>query len=177
MRCQGIIERTFMQWLLRLETRHQLPGITVGADPARDLSWTVLGYDQLTCSYPEKHMWRDNLKADLRLHAEAMHRGLYMLASMMVVRESRNIQIHKQVTQLMALTQEWKAGRMVYGPLLGFAYVRGDELYFHESTDPLKPRLPMPCSAGVPYDYEEHITVALASIQSLWRPSIATAKR
>lgn len=151
-------------------SREPIPGLHIGDDPALNLTWLCVGYDILRRSYggPELN-FPNALKEATRVKASRVWENLRTLLGLRVIRSSSTgIGL---VEQLVALTGEWANGVLVYGPLLGFAYVSGHAFYMHLPENPHMESFPMPRSPGVQegaqYDHYIHIEVALNSLRGL----------
>jgi hypothetical protein len=144
---------------VRMTNREPLPGLNIGDDPGRILSWTSIGYDPVAQEYPAAHYFPDCVSAMDRIRAHEapfscmlvvsfalhcdgvvsftlrqVHEQLGMLAGLRVVKDGA-IAAQNMVTQLRAITKLWADGHLVWGPLLAFAYVKGHPISMHVPAD------------------------------------------
>jgi len=47
-----------------------IPGIQVGDDPEKVLSWTTVGYDYVAKEYPKQHLFEECISAATRIKAQ-----------------------------------------------------------------------------------------------------------
>ena len=144
--------------------------MVIGTPAGEDLSWTACGYDPTLGAYPASQFFENALSEARRVIAQKVNKHLQTLHGLRILRQpGGDWTAVKIVDQLLALTREWGNGRLIYGPMLSYAYINGHEFYqYHPPEDPLSEGFPMPRSEHADqYDHYEHIGVALNALQKL----------
>jgi hypothetical protein len=152
--------------------------LTVGDDPRKNLSWTSVGFDPHAGVYPAGQFFNNALDAASRLRAEEVNRFLKVLEGMRAINNGPNV-ARRIVKQLIALTEAFAAGHVLYGPILGYGYVCGHRFGTYVPDNPLEESFPMPVApSGEHYDYYVHVGIALDGIRMMlqdfrcWRSEV-----
>lgn len=146
-------------------SKHAVPGLTCGCNPKTDLSWMACGYSQLMRVYPEEQWFPNQLKEDLRAKGSRVMSKLRQLRAINDVSSPMNL---NALDMFLAFTDKVESGVMLHGPMLGYAYVMGHELYSYvqEGMEPyFLPRYS--AHADQDYAYTEHAVVAMDALQEL----------